>query len=298
MRRTLAGLVFVATIVVCAPAYATETPTPTPTVTPDNEDEGGFLGTGQASQDGDSNDGGTASTEQEATEVSAPGLPPGQWVITSPCDAMSNSGCQDFVGIACPDGEQAVIWSYVRDADGGVETSAPGCPSDPPRTVTTPPIDIPGEALKEFKKIELPESKINVQPPGGETLVNFKTILSTQAERHQVTVSLKNVNIDLVLEVWPSHFLWKHGDGTTQESTHAGLMWTEGADVDGEGFITHIYTKTLKAAQVSVDTTWSAQFKVVSAPDWRPVNGTVTKVGEAVPLTVREATPELVTEPN
>jgi len=152
--------------------------------------------------------------------------------------------------------------------------------------------------VKAFEKVELPESKINVQPPGGETLVNFKTILSTQAERHQVNVSLKKVNLDILLEVWPSHFVWKHGDGTTQESTIAGLTWTEGADVDGEGFVTHVYTQTLKAAQVSVDTTWSAQFKVVGAADWRPVNGTVTKVGEPVALTVREATPELVTEPN
>lgn len=298
MRGALAGLVVFAAIVVCAPAYATESPTPTPTVTPDTEDEGGFLGTGQASQHGDSNDGGTASTEQAATEVSAPGLPPGQWVITSPCDAMSNSGCQEFVGITCPGGEQAVIWSYIRDSDGGVETSGPGCPSDPPTTVSTPAVDIPGEALKEFKKVELPASTITVQPPGGETLVNFKTILSTHADRHQVTVSLENVKIDLVLEVWPSHFLWKHGDETTQETTHAGLKWTEGADVDSEGFVTHVYTQALKAAKVSVDTTWSAQFKVVGAADWRPVNGTVTKVGEPIELTVREATPELVTEPN
>ena len=138
----------------------------------------------------------------------------------------------------------------------------------------------PRRGAEEFKKVELPASTINIQPPNGETLVNFKTILSTQAERHQVTVRLNQVNIDLVLEIWPSHFLWKHGDGTTQESTNAGLMWTEGADVDSDGFVTHVYTQALKAAQVSVDTTWSAQFKVVGAPDWRPVNGTVTKVGE------------------
>ena len=130
-----------------------------------------------------------------------------------------------------------------------------------PRT-RHPPIDIPGEALTAFKSVELPKSTINVQPPGGETLVNFKTILSTQAERHQIPVHLGKVNLDVVLEVWPSEFLWHHGDGTTQPSTIAGTMWTEGADVDSAGFITHVYTKILEAAQVSVDTTWSAQFKV------------------------------------
>jgi len=209
-------------------------------------------------------------------------------------------------GFGCPSGEQVtcgdgglLFTMHVTFSDETPSRSSTECvePGDPGGQ-QTPSIDIPGEALKKFKKVELPASTINVQPPNGETLVNFKTILSTQAERYQVTVRLKQVNLDIVLEVWPSHFLWKHGDGTTQESSHAGLMWTEGADVDGEGFVTHIYTKTLKAAQVSVDTTWSAQFKVVGAPDWRPVNGTVTKVGEAVPLTVREATPELVTEPN
>jgi hypothetical protein len=211
-----------------------------------------------------------------------------------PCDTVAASGCVE--GYTCEDGSAPEVWIFVTAE--GPTGSYSKCPEDPEPKVTTPPIDIPGEALKEFKKVELPESKINVQPPGGETLVNFKTILSTQADRHQVTVSLKDVNIDLVLEIWPSHFLWKHGDGTTQETAHAGLTWTEGADVDSEGFVTHIYTQALKAAQVSVDTTWAAQFKVAGAPDWRPVNGTVTKVGEPIGLTVREATPELVTDPD
>ena len=181
---------------------------------------------------------------------------------------------------------------------GGTGGSYSQCPEDPPPTNTTPPVDIPGEALAAFKKVGLPESTIGIQPPNGETLVNFKTILSTQAERHQIPVHLDKVNLDLVLDVWPSHFAWHHGDGTTQESTIAGAVWSEGADVDSPDFITHVYTQMLKAAQVSVDTTWSAQFKVVGEPNWRPVNGTVTIEGAPVPLTVREATPELVTEPN
>lgn len=221
--------------------------------------------------------------------------PVGQWVRSTACDTVGAAGC--LVSYTCEDGSIPVVWTFVLEA-GGFGGSYSQCPEDPDPTATPPPIDIPGEALKEFKKVELPASTITVQPPGGETLVNFKTILSTQADRHQITVSLEKVKIDLVLEVWPSHFLWKHGDGTTQETTHAGLMWTEGADVDSEGFVTHVYAQALKAAKVSVDTTWSAKFKVVGAADWRPVNGTVTKVGEPIELTVREATPELVTEPN
>lgn len=207
----------------------------------------------------------------------------------------------------CPSGEQlgcgeggSMFTVYVtmpgRPTESSTECIEPGDPVDP--GVQTPTVDIPGEALSAFKRVELPASTIEIQPPGGETLVNFKTILSTQAERHQIPVTLEKVKINLVLEVWPSHFVWHHGDGTQQESAVAGVKWTEGADVDSAGFITHVYTKTLDAAQVSVDTTWSAQFKVVGDKDWRPVDGTVTKVGAPATLGVLEAKPQLVTSPN
>ncbi len=86
----------------------------------------------------------------------------------------------------------------------------------------TATVDIPGEVLNAFKRVALPQSTINVQPPGGETLVNLPTILSTSAERHQIPVRLERVNIDVLLEVWPSRFVWHHGDDTSQETTSPG----------------------------------------------------------------------------
>lgn len=169
------------------------------------------------------------------------------------------------------------------------------CPEDPPPTEETTPtatVDIPAEVLKAFKAVTLPESTINVQPPGGETLVNLPTILSTSAERHQVSVRLDRVNIDVLLEVWPSRFVWHHGDGTSQETTSPGKAWTEGADM--AELITHTYAKTSSGLELSVDTTWSAQFKVVGQPDWRPVDGTVTIAGAPVTVAVLEAKPQLV----
>jgi hypothetical protein len=270
----------------------TSSPSPSPTAEADDGEDIYKLA-GQEEVD-ESNQPGGNTTDTDSSTESVASTPAGKWVKSTACDTVGASGC--LTEYSCEDGSAPVVWIYQLEA-GGTQGSYSQCPEDPEPIATTPPIDIPGEALKEFKKVELPASTINVQPPNGETLVNFKTILSTRAERHQVTVRLNQVNIDLVLEVWPSHFLWKHGDETTQETSHAGLMWSEGADVDGDGFVTHVYTQALKAAQVSVDTTWSAQFKVVGAPDWRPVNGTVTKVGEPLELTVREATPELVTDP-
>jgi hypothetical protein len=304
VRRAAILAFLVAALLNTHPAFAhdeSESPSPNPTLTPTTSasaspESTGLIVTGVQQGNGSGSNGGSENGQpQSGTATEEPAaLAPGQWVKSTACDTVGASGC--LTEYSCEDGSAPVVWIYQLEA-GGTQGSYSQCPEDPEPIATTPPIDIPGEALKEFKKVELPASTINVQPPNGETLVNFKTILSTRAERHQVTVRLNQVNIDLVLEVWPSHFLWKHGDETTQETSHAGLMWSEGADVDGDGFVTHVYTQALKAAQVSVDTTWSAQFKVVGAPDWRPVNGTVTKVGEPLELTVREATPELVTDP-
>ncbi len=185
-------------------------------------------------------------------------------------------------------------WTYQLDA-GGLLGSYTQCPEDPPPTAETTPtvvVDIPGEVLKAFKKVPLPDSTINVQPPGGETLVNLPTIMSTSAERTQIPVRLDKVDIDVLLEVWPSQFVWHHGDGTTQTTTTPGKAWTEGDDT--AALITHTYAKTSQGLELSVDTTWSAQFKVVGQPDWRPVDGTVTITGTPVTVAVLEAKPQLV----
>ena len=122
--------------------------------------------------------------------------------------------------------------------------------------------------------------------------MNLPTILSTSAERHQIPVHLDRVDIDVLLEVWPSRFVWHHGDGTTQETTTPGKAWTEGADLSS--LITHTYAKTSKGLALSVDTTWSAQFKVEGQPDWRAVDGTVPITGAPVTVAVLEAKPQLV----
>ncbi|WP_157953084.1 hypothetical protein [Nocardioides allogilvus] len=247
-------------------------------------------------------------TEQDTSENVGQEVSTGpQPVVIYKPVCLRGDPTHDGSAFGCPSGEQlgcgeggSVFTVYVtmpgRPTESSTECIEPGDPVDP--GAQTPTVDIPGEALSAFKRVELPASTIEIQPPGGETLVNFKTILSTQAERHQIPVTLEKVKINLVLEVWPSHFVWHHGDGTEQESAVAGVKWTEGADVDSAGFITHVYTTTLDAAQVSVDTTWSAQFKVVGDKDWRPVDGTVTKVGAPATLGVLEAKPQLVTSPN
>lgn len=214
------------------------------------------------------------------------------WVLQPACDTMSPSGC--VATYICDDGTPAATWFQLTD-EGEVLDQYTQCPGDPapaPEQDTQAAVDIPAEVLRAFKEVTLPDSTITVQPPGGETLVNLPTILSTSAERHQIPVRLGRVSLDVLLEVWPSNFAWRHGDGTNQSTTTPGRPWTEGADI--ADLITHTYAKTSDALDLSVDTTWAAQFKVVGQPDWRPVDGTVTISGAPVTVAVLEAKPQLV----
>lgn len=215
---------------------------------------------------------------------------PTRWVLQPACDTVSASGC--VATYICDDGSPAATWFQLAQNGDIIDqyTQCPGDPEPAPTSQTT--IDVPGEVLNAFKRVALPKSTINVQPPGGETLVNLPTILSTSAERHQIPVHLGRVNIDVLLEVWPSRFVWHHGDDTSQETTVPGKAWTEGADL--ADLITHTYAKTSEGLDLSVDTTWSAQFRVVGQPNWRPVDGTVTIDGTPVTVAVLEAKPQLV----
>ncbi|KRF01511.1 hypothetical protein ASG88_08620 [Nocardioides sp. Soil777] len=216
---------------------------------------------------------------------------PTRWVLQPACDTVSASGC--IATYICEDGSPAATWFQLAE-NGDVIDQYTQCPGDPEPAETTPTqtVDIPAEVLNAFKRVALPQSTINVQPPGGETLVNLPTILSTSAERHQIPVRLERVNVDVLLEVWPSRFVWHHGDDTSQETAEPGKAWTEGADVGD--LITHTYAKTSEGLDLSVDTTWSAQFRVVGQPNWRPVDGTVTIDGTPVTVAVLDAKPQLV----
>jgi hypothetical protein len=274
-------------------ASADTTPSTQPTITPDPDQDVFGLGAEQENPSSDSQVPGGSTTEP-ATPVVSTGnsLPPGEWVRSNACSTVGASGCIEEY--ECPDGSVPEVWVYQLQA-GGVLGEYSQCPEDPPPTAETTPtqtVDIPAEVLNAFKRVALPQSTINVQPPGGETLVNLPTILSTSAERHQIPVHLGRVNIDVLLEVWPSRFVWHHGDDTSQETSDPGKAWTEGADLND--LITHTYAKTSEGLDLSVDTTWSAQFRVVGQPTWRPVDGTVTIDGAPVTVAVLEAKPQLV----
>lgn len=238
-------------------------------------------------QDGTSNDG----TENVATTASQ--IPPTYEPVChrggSFEDPEGAFGC-DGEQLTC--GDDGLVFNVTHHPAPGVDDYiGADCIKQGEEPEATPAIDVPGEALKAFKAVTLPASVITVQPPGGETLVNLETILSTQAERFPREVTFDKPKITINLDIWPSSFVWKHGDDTSATTTWPGKPWTDGTDM-GE-LITHVYTKKAKAVAVSVDTTWSARYRWGDKP-WADVPGTVTIEGAPVSLTVLEAKPKLV----
>jgi hypothetical protein len=137
--------------------------------------------------------------------------------------------------------------------------------------------------LQALRRIDLPESQLIVQPPGGETLVNFATNFYTEQGQLNRTVHLLGQRVDL--RIWPSQFGWRFGDGHDLATESAGSPYP---DLE----ITHEYARE-GGVRPSVDTTYAAQFRVNGGP-WRDVNGTVTIPGNPVQLQVRTASPILV----
>jgi len=140
-----------------------------------------------------------------------------------------------------------------------------------------------GIAGKAFRNLALPASSLEVQPPNGQTLVNFDTNFFTRQGQFTRTVRLLGQRVDL--KVWPSQYRWVFGDGESLASESAGAPYPDLV-------ITHDY-RSKGGVRPRVDTTYSAQFRV-NGGAWRDVDGTVTIPGDPVDLRVRTATPVLV----
>ena len=201
-------------------------------------------------------------------------------------------GCPREQQLTCGGG---LVYTQLTTTPAGSTTSGIVCLSPeeepPPQQV----IDIPGLALEAFRSIEMPQPRLLVQPPGGETLVNFPTVVSTTAEPKTYTVPMGNTGITIILDTWPSNYHWDFGDGATLDTDAPGRAWTDGdLPATDDRFITHEYTDADETFDASVAITWSANFRVAGQSDWQAVDGQVTRDSADVALTILEARPELV----
>ena len=183
----------------------------------------------------------------------------------------------------CPDGSvMQTMW--FEHADGSTEQPFSSCPNEEGEEEAAPaPVVITaGMAAQALRQVDLPASVLEVQPPGGRTLVNFETNFYTGAESFERTVRLLGQRVDL--RIRPASFEWRFGDGTTSRTSEPGAPYP---DLQ----VTHSYLRR-GAVAAAVDTTYEADFRVNGGP-WAPVAGTVTIPGATVGLDVVTATPTL-----
>ncbi|MFT4287471.1 hypothetical protein [Nocardioides sp.] len=140
-----------------------------------------------------------------------------------------------------------------------------------------------GDIRSAFESIPVPESVIVVQPPGGETLVNFDTNFYTVAEPFTATVTVLEHTVDF--RIRPQSFGWHFGDGVDKTTTKPGAAYPKLE-------VTHRY-RTKGEVEARVDTVWEAEYRL-DGGGWAMVDGTVTKAGAAQSLRIRSATPILV----
>jgi hypothetical protein len=221
------------------------------------------------------------SSEAEVTYVYEPVCQRDDGIVQSTaygCEGplvCGNEGTMHTVNAQLPNGDS----NYV-----GATCVEPGDPV----AAATAPVLTPGRILAAFRRIPLPEAPLEVQPPGGETLVNFDTILHTQAEPFTETVQLLGRRV--TFDISPAGFTWSLGNGETMTTTDPGRPWARGVPMDQ--YVSHRYTE---AGPVTLDltTTWGARWRLGNGP-WRDVDGTVTMTSPTQDLQVRTAQPQLV----
>ena len=140
---------------------------------------------------------------------------------------------------------------------------------------------------RSFKTLEWPVSPVIMDPPDGQTLVNFDTYFFTSnagATTRLVTLAGRSVTI----RATPVSYAWSFGDGTEATTASAGAPHPEGD-------VVHVFVEKGEF-EPSVDTTYGGEFRIGDG-EWRAINAQVTVQGPTAQLTTLEATPELVTDP-
>ena len=142
----------------------------------------------------------------------------------------------------------------------------------------------PGRVLKAFRSLSWPQSGLVVQPPGGQTLVNFATNFYTE----NATPSTQQVTLlgqSVVIEATPTTYTWRFGDGGSLSTSAPGAPYPA---LD----VTHDYAR-VGVFGPSVDTTYTGRYRLNGGP-WVAIPETLTVAGAAQQLETIEARPTLV----
>lgn len=195
------------------------------------------------------------------------------------CPSGTPNGCQP-TPCTTDGGEQGYEYT-LYDGDTAL---ADICRNTPVGEPPPPKPPTPGQVLTAARRYAWPEATLVIQPPDGETLVNFATNFYTTSTA-PVTRTVHLVRGSATVEVTPQSYTWRFGDGSVETTTDPGAAYPELR-------ITHKYLRKGQAAP-QVDVTYGGRFHLGDGA-WRTLPGTLTVAGTPQTLAILTATPHLV----
>jgi hypothetical protein len=177
-------------------------------------------------------------------------------------------------------GEPLSGWAYVGTSCIPFD-AIPDEPGDPPSLLAL--------VIEEWRRVQIPAASINVVPPGGRTLVNFDTIVYTDAGDIAFPVTILGRNV--VINAQPVTYTWVFGDGATTTTSSPGVPYREGEPI-GSDAIVHQYREP-GPVTLRVDVEYSAEFTVDGGPP-QAIPGSAEVTGDTAELTVVEARSQLI----
>jgi len=194
------------------------------------------------------------------------------------CGTGGKALCAEGIACTADDGESGFRYTVYQDgiAIGGTCLSA---------TENRPPGDpTPAQVMDAAKQLTWPQATLLIQPPGGETLVNFATnFYTTTTQPATQTVSLLDVSV--TIEATPATYTWTFGDGNQTTSHQPGAPYPHLT-------ITHAYLRK-GTVNPALDVTYAGRYRLGDG-QWKPLPDTLTVKGTPQTLTIRTATPHLV----
>ena len=176
-------------------------------------------------------------------------------------------------------------WRLVRTMC-GLDDAPPGVPA--------PAVPTMGQIQTAFKQLPFSKPRVSIQPAGNVTLVNLPTYYRATwpddngLQPGEVSQPVKLLSWSVEFKIAPRSYTFHYGDGSSSGAvTDAGGVYPDGA-------IKHTYAKAQRAAQVSVDSQLTGQYRV-NGGEWVDINAVADLQDEPVTtLEVQEAKARLV----
>jgi hypothetical protein len=195
--------------------------------------------------------------------------------------------CQVYAGCTTADGAEGtiyVIWRY-DDATGSRTREGTACLT--PGEYRSLGTITPAMVRREMQRLSWPKAELDIQPPDGQTLINFDTNFFT-SNTDPTTQTVVLLGQQVTIEATPSEYTWHFGDGAATTTTSPGAAYPA---LD----VTYRYGEP-GHVRPSVDTTYTGRYRV-NGDAWQDIPGSLTVAGESVALRVRSAAPHLVGSP-